>query len=231
MCVEGFEWYCGAGVEATTSQSYVSFEGVLLLVAVAYCWKGHFFDAILFGNDHDMEYWDDVNTLDVRRVKHVKQQIVTKRVVTCQHNDSYDKDNNNDNNKRVCAICLEEFKLNDLVSWSKQNTKNTVCNHVFHHRCILPWIVQHSSTCPCCRCEYVTYPNRTNKLSSYFVLSSMTRNEKRMQEEEDTSNEREQLRFCVRHGLTHCCCDCCHDGNDNQKMIIDDNDDDAIVCE
>jgi len=228
MCADGFEWGCGYGVEGTApTQSYVSFEGILLLVAVAYCCKGYFIGVTssygLFGNDYDSHadieiYWDDNNdneilhpTLDVRRVKYVKEQIVTKRVITCQqHNNSTDTDNNKVN--QACAICLEEFKRNDLVSWSKQNNK---CNHVYHYRCILPWIV-HYPTCPCCRCDFVSYPTSTADkiISSYFFKSKI------MDEEiENKKNEREHLRFCIKHGLTNCCYDN-NDDNDNENCVI-----------
>ena len=78
MICDGLEWGCGHGVESELS--YVSFEGILLCLAVLYCCKGYFFDdddETLFGHGGNDIYWDD-HTVDVRRIKYVKEQLVTK---------------------------------------------------------------------------------------------------------------------------------------------------------
>lgn len=49
-----------------------------------------------------------------------------------------------------CAICLDYFKLNDMVSWSG----NGKCNHIYHKDCILYWLLKRCD-CPYCRCEYI----------------------------------------------------------------------------
>jgi hypothetical protein len=35
---------------------------------------------------------------------------------------------------KECPICMEEFHVNDIVSWSPDN--QTSCQHFFHHECI-----------------------------------------------------------------------------------------------
>jgi len=45
---------------------------------------------------------------------------------------------------RECTICLEQFQVDEIVSWS------AVCSHVFHHRCIKEWLYRHTN-CPICR--------------------------------------------------------------------------------
>lgn len=49
----------------------------------------------------------------------------------------------------ACAICIEQYHVNDLVSYSKKQT----CDHNFHTECIKSWLkVKHD--CPCCRSPY-----------------------------------------------------------------------------
>ena len=45
-----------------------------------------------------------------------------------------------------CAICLEAFVPDEIVSWSA----NRSCSHVFHHDCIKFWLLSHTD-CPFCR--------------------------------------------------------------------------------
>jgi hypothetical protein len=45
---------------------------------------------------------------------------------------------------KKCSCCLEEFKLNDIITI-------TECNHVFHKKCLQKW---NKNSCPNCRrCE------------------------------------------------------------------------------
>jgi hypothetical protein len=46
----------------------------------------------------------------------------------------------------ACPICLDEFQKIDRISCSF----NRRCHHIFHHGCILDWLM-HDDTCPCCR--------------------------------------------------------------------------------
>lgn len=47
-----------------------------------------------------------------------------------------------------CPICQVEFKIGDEV-------KQLPCDHMFHHKCILPWLSK-TNTCPLCRHELPT---------------------------------------------------------------------------
>jgi hypothetical protein len=46
-----------------------------------------------------------------------------------------------------CVICLEPFRVNDLVAWSRHFEE---CQHVFHRDCIESWL-QKQDDCPSCR--------------------------------------------------------------------------------
>ena len=46
--------------------------------------------------------------------------------------------------ENVCSICLENFKKGECY-------KKLVCNHVFHKKCIDPWLKKDHSDCPYCR--------------------------------------------------------------------------------
>jgi hypothetical protein len=51
-----------------------------------------------------------------------------------------------------CAICLEPYKENDCVSYSRHQN----CAHAFHTSCILTWLKdEFRNDCPCCRGPYL----------------------------------------------------------------------------
>lgn len=43
-----------------------------------------------------------------------------------------------------CSICFDEFKLAEI------DVRKLPCSHLFHEKCIFPWLRQ-SGTCPVCR--------------------------------------------------------------------------------
>ena len=47
----------------------------------------------------------------------------------------------------TCVICMEPYKQNDLISYSRTQKK---CKHTFHTQCILLWLCKQDE-CPCCR--------------------------------------------------------------------------------
>ncbi|GKY93412.1 hypothetical protein MPSEU_000308800 [Mayamaea pseudoterrestris] len=49
-----------------------------------------------------------------------------------------------------CPICLDDFSAGAQVSKSF----NRQCHHIFHHACILNWLLQ-DETCPCCRQSFL----------------------------------------------------------------------------
>lgn len=51
-----------------------------------------------------------------------------------------------------CAICLEPYRQNDEISYSKHQK----CSHVFHKDCIISWLTdQKRDDCPYCRGDYI----------------------------------------------------------------------------
>ena len=57
---------------------------------------------------------------------------------------------NNTHTKNKCPICIENFKINQLISKTK-------CNHYFHKKCLYQWLTQDCSkpNCPCCRNDII----------------------------------------------------------------------------
>jgi len=57
-----------------------------------------------------------------------------------------------DDDDKECPICMEAFKVGDVVSWSANHNNSTggYCKHVFHHACIKEWLLRHTH-CPMCR--------------------------------------------------------------------------------
>jgi hypothetical protein len=59
----------------------------------------------------------------------------------------------------TCSVCLEPFRVNDTVAWSKQQSTipgnkadEQPCLHVFHRDCIVPWLTNPKhNECPVCR--------------------------------------------------------------------------------
>lgn len=49
-----------------------------------------------------------------------------------------------------CSICLEPYLIGQDVSWSR----DMQCRHVFHHECVVEWLMKHDE-CPCCRSQYL----------------------------------------------------------------------------
>ena len=72
-----------------------------------------------------------------------------------------------------CAICLIEYEVSDIVSWSA----NPQCPHIFHEQCIAKWflslgrlqticdisledecaknVLNYRLECPCCRQDFI----------------------------------------------------------------------------
>ncbi|XP_043698888.1 uncharacterized protein LOC122649711 [Telopea speciosissima] len=58
-------------------------------------------------------------------------------------NSSHLKEEERDEDGKGCPICLEDFVPNEEVQM-------TPCKHMFHFKCILPWVKSHGQ-CPVCR--------------------------------------------------------------------------------
>ena len=50
----------------------------------------------------------------------------------------------------VCAICLEEIKVGELVPF-------TACKHEFHARCMWDWVQQQCHRGRCCKCPVCNF--------------------------------------------------------------------------
>lgn len=46
--------------------------------------------------------------------------------------------------KIACPICYCDFKKNEEI-------RNLDCKHIYHRRCVDPWLLNNSDTCPVCR--------------------------------------------------------------------------------
>ena len=68
-----------------------------------------------------------------------------------------------------CAICLEPYRENDDISYSKYQN----CNHAFHTRCIASWLKdKFRNDCPCCRGPYLqSKPKEDKNVSAENVAS------------------------------------------------------------
>ena len=66
-----------------------------------------------------------------------------------------------DENVSTCVICLEAFRVGDVVAWSRtflENADTEICNHVFHNECIVGWLMHSTEmhdACPSCRAAIV----------------------------------------------------------------------------
>ena len=60
-----------------------------------------------------------------------------------------------DENVSTCVVCLEAFRVGDVVAWSRallDATDKETCHHVFHKDCIVSWLMQAThDDCPSCR--------------------------------------------------------------------------------
>lgn len=56
----------------------------------------------------------------------------------------------NNNTSVECSICLEVLEPGEKLSWSR----NLICQHVFHHECLMSWLMTHDE-CPYCRTQMI----------------------------------------------------------------------------
>lgn len=61
---------------------------------------------------------------------------------------------------QTCAVCHSGYKQNEFVRTLP------VCKHLFHKRCIDPWIKRnHTPTCPICRANIIPHPQTDSLLA------------------------------------------------------------------
>ena len=101
-------------------------------------------------------------------------------------NDSSYREGSDGDIDRECPICMDNFHVGDVVSWSSYET----CCHVYHHQCIKEWLLRHN-TCPICREVVlpVDQPEINITLKIFKELSDMR--EQRAQ----------RTYYCARDGL------------------------------
>eukprot|EP00977_Amphora_coffeiformis_P001199 scaffold244_cov172-Amphora_coffeaeformis.AAC.52 len=89
-------------------------------------------------------------------------------------------------NERECPICFDAFRVGDIASWSA----DPVCKHVFHHRCIKEWLVNHKG-CPFCRETFLPI-DRFGGSTNFANLSELI-----------VAQEQKSLHcyYCVDHGI------------------------------
>lgn len=55
-----------------------------------------------------------------------------------------------------CTVCFEDFSMNE------KEVRKLVCNHLFHEKCIFPWL-RYNANCPICRTQQ---PNATQAVNT-----------------------------------------------------------------
>mmetsp|Transcript_19353 Transcript_19353/g.40660 ORF Transcript_19353/g.40660 Transcript_19353/m.40660 type:complete len:349 (+) Transcript_19353:132-1178(+) len=96
----------------------------------------------------------------------------------------------------TCAICLEPYRENESVSYSKHQN----CAHAFHTDCILSWLQdEHRNDCPCCRGPYlhlVVYEQDGEYFGSISTSRYDGNNSDQPNEVVDNTEEEETENFC-----------------------------------
>lgn len=91
-------------------------------------------------------------------------------------------------NERECPICFDTFEVGDVASWSA----DPACKHVFHHRCIKEWLINHKG-CPYCRETFLPV-DRLGSNTKFTDLSELI-----------VAQEQRSLHcyYCVDHGIVY----------------------------
>jgi len=104
--------------------------------------------------------------------------------------------NSNDPNAQTCAICLDNFKVGESVSWSRHLID---CKHVFHHACIAAWLSGRNDDCPCCRRNYFA-PRKESAMDCFGASGNNSGNDTEAKEI-NVMKTLSDAQFCVEHGL------------------------------
>lgn len=55
----------------------------------------------------------------------------------------------------TCPICIELFDLEDKVY-------ELTCQHIYHSKCLYPWLTSCSASCPLCKMDFVALKEHTS---------------------------------------------------------------------
>lgn len=107
-------------------------------------------------------------------------------------------ENGGSDDRLTCSICLEPYRINDDVSWSK----SLICRHVFHRHCIEQWLMKHKE-CPYCRCRYLgdDAVNDEQVVEGHHILSQFRRKEVVSNPASCPKTVADSAKFCITHGL------------------------------
>lgn len=163
----------------------------------------------MFVSEHD-QICEDVLLLNAmvdfesqnEKVHGVRFNSFDNRKETSEKNDTMDK-----KTPRVClphsecSICLDCFKVGEIVSISSDKCSSISCKHAFHHSCIKEWLLKHD-TCPSCRmqffdvtlvisCQSILLPSSLKMLSDEIYGASIG------------NKNYNSCFYCVDHGVVH----------------------------
>jgi len=95
-----------------------------------------------------------------------------------------------------CPICLEPFKHDENVSWSRQLIK---CKHVYHTNCISAWLAGGQGDCPCCRRNYFSLQKESG-MNCFGSRKDNIGNDN-SDAESNVIKSLSEGQFCLVHGL------------------------------
>lgn len=130
--------------------------------------------------------------------------------VTNTHDNEGPSESNDCNDDKYCSICLDEFKVGDEVSWSRNLTH---CRHAYHTACIKAWL-KRNADCPICRAPFFTRHDMDVRVTGCCEFlkvcccrSEGDRENSDLVEIKYNTNQktlfeyRDKFNFCVIHGL------------------------------
>merc|ERR1712008_86959 len=103
-----------------------------------------------------------------------------------------------------CSVCLEVFEAGDKLSWSR----TLRCEHVFHHECLMPWLMAHDE-CPYCRTKIINDCCDTDtteesiEATIYSIFPSVDNGDSNDEESHVDDNTSSKLKRSVRRCLGH----------------------------
>lgn len=122
-----------------------------------------------------------------------------------QEADTGDDEETNHHSTILCSICLDPFRVKDIVSVSPKTCSTSSspshCHHVFHHSCIKEWLLRHTN-CPECREEFFDHhlPNVTKDDTS-FEDNGNDKIDNATDSNVPNHHHHHHLFYCIQHGI------------------------------